>query len=188
MTGSSISSNLPTLSVAGLAALRRRPSLALMILAGIVYTGVSLLILGGVEGLATVRPRLDLTPFLSAPIILRVHIAAAITSFAIGCALMTGIKGGRRHRAFGYAWIAAMTLTAVSSVFLTGINPGRFSFIHALSAWTLVTLPMGLAAARRRNFKAHRRQMTGLFLGGLAIAGLFTFLPGRMMWRIFFAA
>jgi uncharacterized membrane protein len=28
--------------------------------------------------------------------------------------------------------------------------------------------------------------MTGLFIGGLVIAGAFTFAPGRLMFRVFF--
>ena len=28
--------------------------------------------------------------------------------------------------------------------------------------------------------------MTGMFVGGLVVAGLLTFLPGRLMWAIFF--
>jgi uncharacterized membrane protein len=28
--------------------------------------------------------------------------------------------------------------------------------------------------------------MTGLFVGGLLIAGAFAFLPGRLMWQIVF--
>lgn len=28
--------------------------------------------------------------------------------------------------------------------------------------------------------------MTGLFVGGLLIAGLFTFAPGRLMWQVVF--
>jgi uncharacterized membrane protein len=33
---------------------------------------------------------------------------------------------------------------------------------------------------------AHRHTMTGLFLFGRIVAGAFTFLPGRLMWRLFF--
>ena len=29
--------------------------------------------------------------------------------------------------------------------------------------------------------------MTGIFVGGMLIAGLFSFLPGRTMWHLFFA-
>jgi uncharacterized membrane protein len=32
----------------------------------------------------------------------------------------------------------------------------------------------------------HKRAMTGIFLGALIIAGLFTFLPGRIMHAIVF--
>ena len=28
--------------------------------------------------------------------------------------------------------------------------------------------------------------MAGLFLGGLIVAGLLAFIPGRLMWRLFF--
>jgi len=28
--------------------------------------------------------------------------------------------------------------------------------------------------------------MTGMFVGGLIVAGLLTFLPGRLMWTLFF--
>ena len=41
-------------------------------------------------------------------------------------------------------------------------------------------------AARRHRVAAHRRAMTGMFVGGLIVAGAFTFLPGRLMWAIFF--
>jgi uncharacterized membrane protein len=30
----------------------------------------------------------------------------------------------------------------------------------------------------------HQRAMTGMFLGGMVIAGAFTFFPGRLMWRV----
>lgn len=175
-------------SATTLASLRRRPAALAMAASLALYTAISLMILGGAEGLAALRFRIDLAPLVAASAVLQLHIAAALASFGLGCVLLAGRKGGNRHRAVGYAWIVTMTLTAVSSLFLTEVTPGRVSFIHALSAWTLVMLPMGLAAARRRNIKAHRRYMTGLFLGGMAIAGLFTFLPGRMMWSVFFAA
>ena len=60
--------------------------------------------------------------------------------------------------------------------------------IHALSAWTMIGLPFGVAAIRRRDVKKHRHTMTGMFVGAIVIAGLFSFLPGRLMWEIFFTA
>ncbi|MCA8900785.1 MAG: DUF2306 domain-containing protein [Hyphomonas sp.] len=118
----------------------------------------------------------------------KLHVAGAIMAFGIGAALLRGVKGGRLHRILGYTWVAAMAVTAISSFFVVGLNGNSYSFIHGLSAWTVIALPMAVAAARRRDFKTHRREMTGMFTGGLLVAGLFSFLPGRMMWSIFFAA
>jgi uncharacterized membrane protein len=36
-------------------------------------------------------------------------------------------------------------------------------------------------AAHRHAVDHHRRAMTGIFLGALAVAGLFTMVPGRIM-------
>ena len=66
------------------------------------------------------------------------------------------------------------------------LNNGAFSLIHILSAWTLLVLPMAVYAARRGDIARHRGRMTGLFIGGLLIAGTLAFMPGRLMWRLFF--
>jgi len=130
--------------------------------------------------------RLDLTPLLAAPAMVKVHVAAAITAFTVGFALMAGIKGNTLHRVLGYGWVVAMATTAISSFMLFGPVGSYFSLIHALSAWTLIVLPIGIAAARKGNIRSHRQAMTGVFTGGMLIACLFTFLPGRLMWDIFF--
>lgn len=139
------------------------------------------------QGEGPVRVRLDLTPLLQSPLVLQAHVAGATLAFAIGCILLAGVKGRAMHRTLGYVWVVAMAVTAISSFFLQIINPGSFSIIHALSAWTMIVLPMGLAAARRKNIAKHRKEMTGMFVGGLLVAGLFSFLPGRLMWHLFFA-
>ncbi|KCZ95471.1 hypothetical protein HHI_04925 [Hyphomonas hirschiana VP5] len=148
-----------------------------------VYAGLSHMALAN-EG--PVRFRVDLTPLLQSPFVLQAHVAGALLTFAIGCVLLAGVKGRAMHRTLGYVWVVSMAVTAISSFFLQSINPGSFSFIHALSAWTMIVLPMGLAAARRRKIAAHRKHMTGMFMGGILIAGLFSFLPGRLMWHLFF--
>ena len=122
----------------------------------------------------------------AAPKIVLVHVSGAVTALAIGTGLMFGPKGTTIHRAFGWTWILAMMTTAVSSFFIHGINPNGFSLIHVLSAYVSIGVPMGVAFARRHNIRAHRRMMTGVFLGGLIIAGAFTFAPGRLMWQVFF--
>ncbi|MDG2528348.1 DUF2306 domain-containing protein [Caulobacter endophyticus] len=122
----------------------------------------------------------------AAPLKIQVHILAALTALAIGTMLMIGVKGTRLHRTLGWTWVAAMATTAVSSLFIREMNHGAMSWIHLLSGWTIVALPMAVYAARRHKVHLHRRFMTGLFVGGLLIAGGFTFLPGRLLWRVFF--
>lgn len=127
----------------------------------------------------------DLSLIGGQPWPIQLHIAAALTALLIGTALLAGVKGTTLHRTFGWIWVVAMATTAISSLFIRQINPGGFSLIHLLSGWTIVALPMAVYAARRHRVAIHRRAMTGLFVGGLLIAGAFTFLPGRLMWHVF---
>lgn len=149
----------------------------------IIFAVITYLVTKDVPG---IHFRIDLGRFLDTPPMVHVHLTAALTAFVIGAVLLMGVKGTMRHRVLGYMWVAAMSVTALSSFILYGVATTPFSWIHALSAWTLIAMPMGLAAARRRNIKAHARQMTSAFVGGMLVAGLFTFLPGRLMWSIFF--
>ncbi len=122
---------------------------------------------------------------VAAPTVIQVHLTAALTALAIGIVLMMRVKGTGLHRILGWTWVVAMGITAVSSLFIRGINPGHFSFIHLLSGWTIVALPGAVYAIRRGKVAAHRRAMTAMFVGGLLVAGLFTFIPGRLMWSVF---
>ena len=97
-----------------------------------------------------------------------------------------GVKGNVAHRTLGWAWVLLMLTTAVSAFFIRTLNPGHLSFIHLLAGWTVVVAPLGVFFARTHNVARHRRTMTGLFVGGLIIAGLFAFMPGRLMWQMFF--
>jgi uncharacterized membrane protein len=79
-----------------------------------------------------------------------------------------------------------MAVLVISSVFIRNLNPGGFSYFHVLSAWTAVAVPMAVVWVRQGRIARHRRTMTSVFVGGLLIAGAFTFMPGRLMWRLFF--
>jgi uncharacterized membrane protein len=148
------------------------------------YAGLSIMMLQGVEGSVRFAPRAE--PLLRANGFIQVHASAAMLTFFIGCVLLLSPKGRTFHRTLGWTWVLTMAVTAISSFFLRGLMGDSLSPIHALSAWTLIGLPMGLAAARRHNITAHRKQMTGMFTGGMLVAGLFTFLPGRLMWHTLF--
>ncbi|MEZ5937862.1 MAG: DUF2306 domain-containing protein [Hyphomonadaceae bacterium] len=117
---------------------------------------------------------------------MKVHVAGAAATLLTGAAIFLSPKGRGLHKPLGWMWVALMGVTAVSSFFIRMVIPGSYSPIHALSAWVLIGLPMGLAAIRRRNVQEHRRHMTNMFLRGMLIAGLFTLLPGRTMWAVFF--
>lgn len=120
------------------------------------------------------------------PWVIQLHIAAALLALLLGTVQLVGIKGTGLHRLIGWTWIVAMVTVAISSLFIRQINPGSFSLIHLLSGWTLIALPMALFAIRRGRVASHASGMTWTFVGGLIVAGAFTFLPGRLLWEVFF--
>jgi uncharacterized membrane protein len=127
----------------------------------------------------------DLSLLAAEPLAVQIHLTAALSALIIGVALMMRVKGTRLHKALGWTWVIAMGVTAVSSLFIRQLNNGHFSFIHLLSGWTIVGLPGAVYAIKRGKVAAHRRAMTGMFVGGLLLAGLFAFIPGRLLWTMF---
>lgn len=118
------------------------------------------------------------------PLAIKIHLTAAVTALLIGIALMMRVKGTGLHKVLGWTWVIAMGVTAVSSLFIRELNHGHFSFIHLLSGWTIVGLPGAVYAIKRGKVATHRKAMTGMFVGGLLLAGLFAFLPGRLLWAL----
>ena len=55
-----------------------------------------------------------------------------------------------------------------------------------MSAWTLLSLVMGVRMIRAGRVRAHRGWMLNTY-AGLAIAGAFTLLPSRLLGQFFFA-
>lgn len=128
----------------------------------------------------------DLALFAAQPMILQLHILAALGTVAVGGLIFSLRKGQAFHRTAGWTWVVLMATTAFSSLFIVGLNGDVWSLIHLLSGWVLVTLPLAVYAARKHRVSIHRRAMTGMFVGGSLVAGAFTFLPGRLMWALFF--
>lgn len=163
---------------------RPRVSPGFVLGGGAVSLAATLLLLSAAGVAPFHAPRLHL--LAQEPPQVAVHLGAALVALAVGLILMVRIKGSRTHRLLGWTWVAAMATTAVSSIFIRQIEPGQFSWIHLLTGWTIVALPGAVWAARRHRVAIHARAMTGLFVGGVIIAGAFTFFPGRLMWRMFF--
>ena len=144
--------------------------------------------------------RLRLPPFIphapnlaliaEAPLAVKLHLITIAGAIAVAGILFSGIKGSLLHRTLGWSWVVFMLATAVSALFIRP-PPGMpslagFSPLHLFSALTLVQAPLGVWAARRHDVKRHARRMTGLAIGGLGVAGLFAFIPGRLMWQVWF--
>jgi len=117
------------------------------------------------------------------PIVL-LHTFAALAAVVLGAGMFLARKGTFSHRVAGRGWVALMLMTAISSFWIR--SSGSFSWIHLLSAWTLLSLACAVYYVRRGNVRAHRRFMVGTFLG-LAGAGLGALAPGRTLHLFFFA-
>jgi len=130
---------------------------------------------------------MTLAPLLAAAPAIQVHAVAAMAAFALGVIQLAAPKGTLPHRTIGWIWVALMAVVAVSTAFVHTIRLwGPWSPIHLLSILTLVLLPIAVWRAHQHDVPHHRNAMVGLFLGALVIAGLFTFLPGRIMHAVAF--
>jgi uncharacterized membrane protein len=130
---------------------------------------------------------MTLAPLLSAAPVIQVHAFAAMGAFVLGAIQLAAPKGTLPHRTIGWVWVVLMTTIAGSAFFIHEIRLwGPFSPIHLLAIFTLVGLPRAVLHAHRHEVPAHRNAMLGLFMGALVIAGAFTFLPGRIMYKVAF--
>jgi uncharacterized membrane protein len=115
------------------------------------------------------------------------HAFAAMAAFVLGIVQFAAPKGTLPHRALGWIWVVLMLSVAISSFWIHQIRlVGLWSPIHLLSISVLFTVPLGVWRAHRHQVADHRLIMTLIFSGALVIAGLFTFLPGRIMNAVVF--
>jgi len=126
-------------------------------------------------------------PIRDASLAIHIHLATVIPAFLLGTWLIFfSRKGARPHRAIGAAYLALMTITASAAIFIRELRPGSFSPFHLFVLLTYSSVFRAMWSLRRKNIRGHQRAMIGLYIGGLLIAGSLTFLPGRIMYRVFF--
>ena len=113
------------------------------------------------------------------------HALSAVGAPGLGAAQLVMRKGGNVHRLMGRLWLVLMALVAMSSFFIHEINLwGRYSPIHLLSMWTLVSIGLTVYFARSGNIKRQRKSATVLYWLALILPGLFTLLPGRIIYEV----
>lgn len=94
------------------------------------------------------------------------HATSALVCLGLGAhVLLRRVKGDAVHRAAGWVWVAGMTFVSTSSFAIRDLRDGRLSLLHVLSVVTLVSLALGIRAARRHDVRAHRRNMLGSYYG-----------------------
>lgn len=119
------------------------------------------------------------------------HLATIFPAFLIGSYLLANRKGTPRHRLLGKVYMLLMLTTAIITLFMKAeVGPallGHFGFIHLFSVLALYSVTAAYSAARQGNIVAHKANMIGLYVGGILIAGAFTFAPGRLLHSWFFS-
>jgi uncharacterized membrane protein len=128
---------------------------------------------------------MQLTPTIA------IHTTAALGALAIGPIALWARKGRTTrptlHRAFGYAWVTLMLLTAFSALLIRDFdlpNLAGYTPIHLLVPYTLFGIFAAFWHLQQRNIAKHRQTMQQLYLGACVGAGLFTLLPGRLLGRL----
>jgi uncharacterized membrane protein len=111
---------------------------------------------------------------------LALHLACVVPAVPLGAYVLLRRKGDARHRMLGRLWGVLMIGAALSSFALTGVRGGSLSPIHILSLAVLIAIPRAVWNARRGNIAGHQRSMKTLYFSLLA-AGIFAFLPGRLL-------
>jgi len=166
---------------------------AIRLLIGILLTAVLVVVLIGPGNLGYLAamgygshlhaPRWDL--LAQASLAIKIHLATVLAAVVLATVQMIGPKGRTLHRVLGWTLAVLLVTTAVAAMFIRSPTGGLFNPFQIFVVTTLITVPWGIIAARRHNVRRHANMMSGLYFGALIIAGLLTFMPGRLMWRVF---
>jgi uncharacterized membrane protein len=128
--------------------------------------------------------------------VIAVHMTAALLAIATGpvalWARRSGAQRPRLHRAFGYAWVTLMIVTAVSAIFIRDHslpNIAGYTPIHLLVPVVFIALFGAFWKLAHHNIAGHRKVMQNLYFAACIVAGAFTLLPnrylGQLLWSQF---
>ena len=121
------------------------------------------------------------------------HAALALLAVPLGLYIFINKKGTKQHRILGRTWATVLVIVSLTAVFIQTIKQGQYSLIHLLIPWTLGSLIYSIWNIKKfkktkieRYKYAHMYSMTGVYVGALLVAGLFTLMPGRFFHQIIF--
>ncbi|CVI18168.1 MULTISPECIES: DUF2306 domain-containing protein [Rhizobium/Agrobacterium group] len=130
---------------------------------------------------------MSLQPLLDAPLAVQFHVATVVPAAILGAFIFLRPKGTAIHRLLGRIWVTLMVMTSVSTFFIHELRVFYgFSPIHLLSVLTIYGCLQSVLFARRGEIRRHMRIMQSVYLGGIVIAGGFTFVPGRIIHEVAF--
>ena len=129
---------------------------------------------------------MSLEPLLTSPYAVQIHAYSAMTAFILGLVQFIAPKGTLPHKTLGIIWVVLMTVIVISSIFIRQ----WFGPLHAFTVITASGIIGGLYHLSRGGeaMKEHYKPFRGIFIGGLIIAGAFSFLPGRIMHTVVFGS
>ena len=123
-----------------------------------------------------------MSEFINASLVIQLHVIAAVAAFLVGPIALIRKRRDIFHKIPGYIFVVGIVIAAFSSFFIFSIRMiGPFSPIHILSIVSLVSVSFALYSIKIKNIRAHKRSMWRLYSQAIGIAGLFAFLPGRLM-------
>jgi uncharacterized membrane protein len=99
-----------------------------------------------------------------------IHLAAALTAFVLGGAVLVARKGTALHRTLGGGYVVALVMVNVTALGIYRLT-GQFGPFHALALLSLAVLFWGVLAAVRRRpgwLIAHYHGMAWSYIGLLA--------------------
>jgi uncharacterized membrane protein len=123
--------------------------------------------------------------------VIAIHAIVATAALVLGgFNLLRRKRGDRLHRAVGRTWVIFMLFVSAGSFFIGGLH-GYVEplgiFLHALAAWTIVSLSLGVLFARRGNVRRHRGFMIGTYCGLVAATIGVVVVPSRRVPSYFHA-
>lgn len=138
---------------------------------------------------ATTTLALTLSPLFETSPIIQLHFLSALPALIVAPFSIWGRANRRTHKVLGYIWVSAMTVLAITGLFIPSHNLaviGHFGPIHLFSVFALWGITRGVWFARHGRIDDHRQAMRWTWFGSIGLAGLFNFIPGRMVNQMVF--